>query len=158
MWLCDRDKELLIQHGELRKYRRIFSLVYYMGPKHRPTKRASSLQLISPTPSTSPLACVGPCLLGDVNHWMVEIVNRCWGLRGHTLTFVRANHNKKSFKFTKKITHIDDMMIHNLIKYFVQNSNSFVRYKNNKFQARKLSTRFVRNLLFLYLTNKFEFG
>ena len=27
---------------------------------------------------------------------------------------------KKSSKFTKKITHADDMMIHNFIKYFVQ--------------------------------------
>ena len=27
---------------------------------------------------------------------------------------------KKSSKFIKKITHIDDMMIHNFIKYFVQ--------------------------------------
>jgi len=27
---------------------------------------------------------------------------------------------KKSSKFTKKITHIDDMMIHNFIKYLVQ--------------------------------------
>jgi len=33
-----------------------------------------------------------------------------------------------------------------------------MRYKNNKFQARMLSTGFVRNLLILYLTNKFEFG
>ena len=27
---------------------------------------------------------------------------------------------KKSSKFTKKITHLDDMIIHNLVKYFVQ--------------------------------------
>ena len=27
---------------------------------------------------------------------------------------------KKSSKFTKKITHVDDMMIHNLVKYLVQ--------------------------------------
>jgi hypothetical protein len=33
-----------------------------------------------------------------------------------------------------------------------------MRYKNNKFQVRKLSTRFVTNLLFLYLTNEVEFG
>jgi len=41
-----------------------------------------------------------------------------------TTTFVktRANHGKKkSSKFNKKkITHIDDMMIHNLVKYLVQ--------------------------------------
>jgi len=30
-----------------------------------------------------------------------------------------ANHDKKSSKFTKKITHVDNMMIHNLIKYRV---------------------------------------
>ena len=44
---------------------------------------------------------------------------------------------KKLFKFTKKITHVDDMMIHNLVKYLVQ-------------------TRLF--LLFLYLTNKVDFG
>ena len=27
---------------------------------------------------------------------------------------------KRSSKFIKKITHADDMMIHNLVKYFVQ--------------------------------------
>jgi len=27
---------------------------------------------------------------------------------------------KKSYKFNKKITHVDDMMIHNLVKYLVQ--------------------------------------
>ena len=32
----------------------------------------------------------------------------------------RANRGKKSSKFTKKITHVDDMMIHNLIKYLIQ--------------------------------------
>jgi hypothetical protein len=37
-------------------------------------------------------------------------------------------------------------------------STSFVRYKNNKFQVRKVFKWFVRNLLFLYLTNKVEFG
>ena len=40
-----------------------------------------------------------------------------------TTTFVKTctNHNKKkSSKFTKKFTHIDDMMIHNFVKYLVQ--------------------------------------
>ena len=32
----------------------------------------------------------------------------------------RANYGKKSSKFTKKITHVDDMMIHNLVKYVAQ--------------------------------------
>ena len=32
----------------------------------------------------------------------------------------RANHDKKSSKFIKKIAHVDDMMIHNLVKYLVQ--------------------------------------
>ena len=72
---------------------------------------------------------------------------------------------KKSSKYTQKITHVDDMMIHNLVKYLIQthkknhtcrwyddtqsckiscpNSTSYVRYKNNKFQARKLSKWFV---------------
>ena len=42
--------------------------------------------------------------------------------RVETTTFVkiRANHDKKSSKFTKQITHVDDMMIHNLVKYLVQ--------------------------------------
>jgi len=39
---------------------------------------------------------------------------------------------KKSSKFTKTITHIDDMMIHNLVKYLVQTQILFVRYKNKK--------------------------
>ena len=45
---------------------------------------------------------------------------------------------KKSSKFMKKITHVDDMMIHNLVKYLVQSRLSFVRYKNNKFHKRSL--------------------
>ena len=61
---------------------------------------------------------------------------------------------KSRLNSPKNHIHIDDMMIHNL---FCLNSTSFVRYKNNKFQARKLS-RFVINLLFLYLTNEVEFG
>ena len=38
-----------------------------------------------------------------------------------TTAFVktRANYGKKSSKFTQKITHVDDMMIHNLVKYSV---------------------------------------
>ena len=38
----------------------------------------------------------------------------------HNLRETRANHGKKSSKFTIKITHVDDMMIHNFVKYFVQ--------------------------------------
>jgi hypothetical protein len=64
---------------------------------------------------------------------------------------------KKSSKFTKK-NHIcrwyDDTQPY---KISCPNSTSFIRYKNSKFQARKLSRRFVRNLLFLYLTNEVEF-
>jgi hypothetical protein len=37
------------------------------------------------------------------------------------------------------------------------NSTSFVKYKNNKFQARNLPIWFISNLLFLYLTNEIEF-
>ena len=38
-----------------------------------------------------------------------------------TTIFVKthANYGKKSSKFTKKITDVDDMVIHNLIKYLV---------------------------------------
>ena len=37
-------------------------------------------------------------------------------------TFMKThvNHGKKSSKFVKKFTHIDDMMIHKLVKYLVQ--------------------------------------
>jgi hypothetical protein len=40
-----------------------------------------------------------------------------------TTTFMktRANHNtKKLSKFIKKVTHVDDMIIHNHVKYLVQ--------------------------------------
>ena len=37
-----------------------------------------------------------------------------------TFVKIRANHNKKLSKFTKQIKHVDDMMIHNLVKYLVQ--------------------------------------
>ena len=38
----------------------------------------------------------------------------------HNFMKTRANHSKKkSSKFTKKITHIDDKMIHNFVKYLV---------------------------------------
>src|SRR6185312_9666104 len=38
------------------------------------------------------------------------------------ITFVKTVQTtaKRSSKFTKKITHVDDMMIHNLVKYLVQ--------------------------------------
>jgi hypothetical protein len=32
----------------------------------------------------------------------------------------KPRQKKKLSKFTKKITHVDDMMIHNLLKYLVQ--------------------------------------
>jgi hypothetical protein len=38
------------------------------------------------------------------------------------------------------------------------NSTSFMRYKNNKFQAIRLFRWFIRHLLFLYLTNEVKFG
>ena len=59
---------------------------------------------------------------------------------------------KKSSKLTKKITHTDDMMIQNLVKYLVQTRLRLWDKKIKKFQATKLSIWFVRNLLFLYLT------
>ena len=39
-----------------------------------------------------------------------------------TTIFVKTyvNHDKKSSKFTKNITHVDDMITHNLVKYLVQ--------------------------------------
>ena len=38
----------------------------------------------------------------------------------HNFMKTHANHAKKSSKFTKKITHLDDMMVHNFIKYLIQ--------------------------------------
>ena len=65
---------------------------------------------------------------------------------------------KNSSKFIKTITHIDDMMIHNPVKYFFTNSTPFVRYKNNKFLTNYLDNFLAWNLFFLYLTDKVEFG
>ena len=69
-----------------------------------------------------------------------------------TTAFVktRANHSwkpvqtmvKKSSKFIKKITHIDDIMIHNLVKYLVQTLFRLWDVKITNF----------------YLTNEVEFG
>ena len=38
----------------------------------------------------------------------------------HNFVKIRANHGKKSSKFIKKFTHLDDIIIYNLIKYLVQ--------------------------------------
>jgi len=39
----------------------------------------------------------------------------------HNFAKIRANHDKKNpSRFTKKITHVDGMMIYNIIKYHVQ--------------------------------------
>ena len=65
---------------------------------------------------------------------------------------------KKSSKFTKK-NHTSRWYDGTQpYKISCPNSTSSVRYKKNKFQARKLSIWFVRNLLFLYLINEVEFG
>jgi hypothetical protein len=39
-----------------------------------------------------------------------------------TTTFVKtgANHGKKNRPISKKVTHVDGMMIHNVAKYLVQ--------------------------------------
>jgi hypothetical protein len=39
-----------------------------------------------------------------------------------------ANHGKKKL-FKLKNTHVDDMTMHNFVKYLVHNSTSSVRYK-----------------------------
>ena len=57
---------------------------------------------------------------------------------------------KKSSKFTKKITHVDDMMIHNFVKYLVQTQTLFVRYKNNKFLINHL-TAFCLEICYFYI-------
>jgi len=46
---------------------------------------------------------------------------------------------KKLSKFTKKITYVDDMMIHNLVKYLVQ-TRLHLSDKNNKFLTNHLDT------------------
>ena len=70
----------------------------------------------------------------------------------------RANHGKKS-RLNSPKNHTcrwyDDTQF---CKISCSNSTLLVRYKNNKFQDRKLSRWFVGNLLFLYLTNEVEFG
>ena len=38
----------------------------------------------------------------------------------HNFMKIYVNQDKKSFRFKKKITHVDDMMIHNLVKYLIQ--------------------------------------
>ena len=52
------------------------------------------------------------CGWSNVTTYLVKIT---------TFVKTRANYDKKkSSKFTKKITHVDDRMIHNLVKYLVQ--------------------------------------
>ena len=65
-----------------------------------------------------------------------------------------ANYDKKLSKFTKKISHIDDMMIHNFVKYLVQTQFRLwdIKITNH------LDNLLAWNLLFLYLTNEVEFG
>jgi hypothetical protein len=41
-----------------------------------------------------------------------------------TFVKIRANHGKKSSRFTKKVAQVDDMMIHNFVKYLVQTRRS----------------------------------
>ena len=60
--------------------------------------------------------------------------------------FIKKNHTYRWYYDTQSC------------KISCSNLTSFVRYKNNKFQANKLSKWFVINLLFLYLTNEVEFG
>ena len=59
---------------------------------------------------------------------------------------------KKSSKFTKKITHVDDMMIHNLVKYLVQ-TRLLLRdiYKNNKFLTNHLDS-FWLEICYFYIS------
>ena len=67
---------------------------------------------------------------------------------------------KKLSKFSEKITHVDDMIIHNFVKYLVQ-TRLYLWDINNKFLTNHLDdldTFLAWNLLFLYLTNKVEFG
>ena len=77
-----------------------------------------------------------------------------------TKIFVKThtNHDKKVVSPKKKNHTCRWYGYTQSCKISCPNSNSFVGYKNNKFQARKLSTGSIKNLLFLYLTNEFEFG
>ena len=70
---------------------------------------------------------------------------------------------KKSSTFIKKIIHVDDMMIHNIIKYLVQTRLRLWDIKRTNFKPEScpadLFDNFLAwNLLFLYLTNEVEFG
>ena len=51
-------------------------------------------------------------------------------------------------KFTKKITHVDNMMIHNLVKYLVQTRLRLWDTKITNFKPVILSIWFVRKLFF----------
>ena len=66
-----------------------------------------------------------------------------------TKIFVKthANHGKKVVS-PKKITRVDDMIIHNLVKYIV-------RIRIHLWDIKIIN---FKNLLFLYLTNEFKFG
>ena len=44
------------------------------------------------------------------------------------------------------------MIIHNLVKYLCPNSNSFVRYKNNKFQTRKVCPQYPLEICYFYVS------
>ena len=64
---------------------------------------------------------------------------------------------KKLSKFTKKITHVDDMMIYNLVKYLVQTQLCLWGIKITNFKLERCPGDLLENLLFLYLTNEVEF-
>ena len=71
---------------------------------------------------------------------------------------IRANHCKKiDYIYQKNHTcrWYDDTQS---FKISYSNSTSFVRYKNNKFLTNHLDSFLAWKLLFLYLTNKVEFG
>ena len=58
---------------------------------------------------------------------------------------------KSSCKFTQKIIHVDNMMIHNFAKIYSPNSISFVRYKNNKFLI-NIWTAFWLEFCYFYIS------
>ena len=67
---------------------------------------------------------------------------------------IRANHDKKSSKFIKKITHADDMMIHNLVKYLVQTQLCLWDIKIINFKSRSCQHELLEIYYFYILQTK----
>ena len=63
---------------------------------------------------------------------------------------------KKSSKL-KKITHVDDMMMHNFVKYLVQTRFHLWNIKRTNFKPESCPNDLLE-IYYFYLTNEVEFG